>query len=136
MNPVAAIIAVACFWQAPERREVRLPPDIVPNIARDVVKIAPGQYKLELDNQWMRVLRAKLAPGASVPMHDAEEGAFVALTRAHVRLIRLDKRMHYIDLEPGQVQWVVEDSYEVKNLSDKPVEFLFLEMKRTWRKRR
>ena len=106
-----------------------MPPEIVPDLSRDIVKLAPQQYTVELENEQVRVLRARLGPEETAPIHDAQAGVLVALTEAHVSFIRPDKHMQQADLKPGQVQWIFEDTYSAKNLRKARVEFLFIEMR-------
>ncbi len=107
-----------------------MPPEIVPDLSRDVIKLAPRAYSVELENRQVRVLRARLGPNESVPVHDARPGVLVALTEVHLRFTHPNTRTQAIALKPGESQWMHEDAYSVRNLGNRPAEFLFVEMKR------
>ena len=43
--------------------------------AQDPLKVAPDAYKLEFENDWVRVVRVHYAPHARIPAHDHPRGA-------------------------------------------------------------
>src|SRR5262245_6312798 len=48
--------------------------------AQDAAVVSPDIYKVEIDNQWVRVLRVKLAPHQKSEAHTQPEGVAVLLT--------------------------------------------------------
>jgi hypothetical protein len=108
----------------------RFPPDIVPDLSRDIVTVARQQYSVDLENDQTRVLRAKLRINETVPPHDAQQGVLVAVTQTRLSLIGPDNRARSVDLEPGKTQWIAEHTYSIKNVTGRAVEYVFIEMKR------
>jgi hypothetical protein len=104
-------------------------PEIVPDLSRDIVRMAPHQCTVELENDQVRVLRTKLGPNDSLPVHDAKAGILVAVSEVQVRIERPDRRGRAVNLLPGTTQWVFEDAYAVRNAGNRTVEYLFIEMK-------
>src|ERR1043166_7643733 len=53
-------------------------------LAQDPTKVAPDAYKLQFENDWVRILRVHYAPHSRVPMHDhsAWPAAYVYLNDA------------------------------------------------------
>lgn len=108
---------------------LQLPPEIVLDEFRDVLKIDPVHYRAQMENEQVRVLRAKLGRDEAVPTHDCRSGVLVAITEIHIRLTRPDKRIQDIHMEAGDTRWISEDTHAQKNLSTEPAEFLFIEWK-------
>jgi hypothetical protein len=108
-----------------------MPPEIViPEPVRDVVHIAPKHYRLEFENERVRVLRATFGPDDVIPMHDDPAAVLVCVSECHVRFTRPDGKVQDVHMEAGQSRWIWEDTRSEKNLSTHPVEMLFIEMKR------
>ena len=126
---LAGLLVCRTFAQEPKRR---FPPDIVPPEVtqwRDPLRISPKHYKLESDNEHVRVLRLALKGDEGVPMHDDRDSLFVCLTECHLRLSSPDGRIQDVHLEAGKTQWVFGGPRSEKNLSTKPLDMLLIEMK-------
>ena len=125
------VILLACTTVAAQRfrppESVYMPPDIVPDLHRDAMKVDPLHFKVELENEQIRVLRANLGRGETIPLHDSRTGLVVALTECHLRFIRVDGHRIEVHLEAGKVRWVYADAYSTVNLSNAPAEYLFIE---------
>jgi quercetin dioxygenase-like cupin family protein len=48
--------------------------------AQDVTKVDPGHYKVVIENQRTRILRAVVGPGEQVPMHDHPDAIMIPLS--------------------------------------------------------
>ncbi len=103
--------------------------EISGSLYKDLPKLDPKRFEVELDNDEVRVIRGKLAGNEASPLHDAGSGVVVGITECHVRLVRLDKRMQYVDVDRGAAQWVHADTHYIRNIVDRPAEFLFIELK-------
>ena len=57
---------------------------VVSAVAQEPTKVAPDSYKLQLENEYVRVLRVTYAAKASVPVHDHSRflAAYVYLSDA------------------------------------------------------
>ena len=109
---------------------VPFPPDIIAgDTFRDAAKIDPAHFKIDLENDRVRVLHLKLKGDEAVPTHDLRPGLIVCLNECHVRFTRPDKHIVDVHLVAGESRWMWEDTYSEKNLSSRPLELLFVEQK-------
>jgi len=97
--------------------------------ANDILKVDPKHYRLELENEKVRVLRVTLGPDERVPMHDAAAATMVCLTDCHVRFMPPSGRVEDVHLEAGQTRWIWDEIRSEKNLSTHKLEMLLIEVK-------
>jgi hypothetical protein len=108
------------------------PPDIIPLEVlqtRDALQADPQHYRLEFENDKMRVLRLTLKSSETVPMHDDKDAFVVCLNECHLRFTSPNGRSEDIHMEAGAARWIFGDTRYEKNLGTKPVEMLFIETK-------
>ena len=108
------------------------PPDIIPPEvlkSRDALQIAPQHYRLEFENDKMRVLRLTLKPSETVPMHDDKDALIVCLRECHMRFTSPNGRSEDIHMEAGGARWIYGDTRSEKNLGTQPADLLFIETK-------
>jgi quercetin dioxygenase-like cupin family protein len=98
-------------------------------LAQDPVKVDPGHYKVEFENSQVRVLRIHHDPQDHAPMHEHPAGVVVWLTDGHERLTLPDGKTQESHSKAGQVSWTAGTKHAVENLSDKPFEVIFAELK-------
>jgi hypothetical protein len=94
---------------------------------RDALQVDPQHYRLDFDNDKMRVLRLTLKPSETVLMHDDPDALVVCLKECHVRFTSPNGRSEDIHMEPGASRWLYGETRSEKNLGTKPVEMLFVE---------
>jgi hypothetical protein len=124
----AAILVALVSAQPPRRLPGRnFPPEVVLDRFIDVAKVAPQYFTVEMENSEVRVLRAKLAGDAQIPLHDDRSGVIVALTDVDLRLTTPDKKFRDIHLRRGETHWIDGDAFSEQNLKSSPSEFLFIE---------
>ena len=98
---------------------------ILPTTTRAQSPEAAGvSVRPELDNQTVTVIRIRMAPHATTPVHDVTPRVVVWLTDAHLRLTFADGTSRVEDHKAGDVAWVPAMRHVGQNLSDQPVEFL------------
>ncbi len=129
-----AAVAVACPAARCQNRDFQprpgvFPPEIILDRFIDVVKIAPKLYAVEVENDKVRVLRAKLPAEARVPTHDSRSGLLVAVTDVHVRFRTADSKIRDIHVAAGETRWIDAEPRAEENLDIRPCEFLFVETK-------
>jgi hypothetical protein len=107
----------------PSVPEIVLPPN-------DILKIDPKHYRLDLENEKVRVLRVTLGPDETVPMHEAAAATLVCLTDCHVRFTPPNGRVQDVHMEAGETRWIWDDSRSEKNLSTHRLEMLLIEVKK------
>jgi len=117
--------------------QLRFPPDIVPPEVlrgKDALAADPKHYKIELENEHMRVLRLTLKGDETVPVHDDQDALFVCIAvssdrACHLRLTRPGGRSQDIHMQAGESRWIYADTRSEKNLSNQPLELLVIETK-------
>jgi len=129
---VLAMCAVlfAC-GQVPDRPEI-IPPEVLKG--KDALEADPKHYKLDLENDRMRVLRLTLKADEVVPVHDDRDALFVCLAvgsdkACHLRLTRPGARSQDIHLQAGESRWIYGDTRSEKNVGPQPLEMLVIEPK-------
>lgn len=114
-------------------RSREFPPDIVPPEVvkgKDAFTADPKHYKLDTENDRMRVLRLKLKADEAVPVHDDRDALFVCVVKdCHLRLARPGGRSQDVHLQAGESRWIYADTRSEKNLSSEPLEMLVIELK-------
>lgn len=101
-----------------------------PAIAQDPVAASPGAYKIELDNQWVRVLRLKLAPGETTSTHVHQNVVAVLLTDVRVAVTNADGTTQQINRKAGDVLYQPGmPAHGEQNMSDQPLEVVLVELK-------
>jgi hypothetical protein len=108
------------------------PPDIIPPEVlktRDALQVDTQHYRLDFENDKMRVLRLTLNPSETVPMHGDKDALVVCLQECHVRFMSPNGRSEDVHMEAGTSRWIYGDTRSEKNLGTKLVEMLFIETK-------
>ena len=98
--------------------------------ALDPLRVAPKDYKLELENNQVRVLRVKIGPRQSVPMHEyVLNHVVVYFTDQNVRETSPDGKAEVKQHKAGDFIWSGPSRHKIENLSDKPFEAAVVELK-------
>lgn len=97
--------------------------------AQDAAKVDPKHYKVEFENDEIRVLRITYGPGEKSVMHSHPEGVVVFLTDGTLKMNLPDGKSKEMDPKAGQVIWSKESKHQPENLGDKPFEVIQIEMK-------
>ena len=98
--------------------------------AEDPVKVDPRHYKVEFENERVRVLRIKYGPGEKSIMHSHPESIAVFLTDAHHKFSYPVGRTEDIKADAGTVQHMDAFTHLPENLSKTPFEVIAIELKR------
>ena len=110
---------------------------VASGLAQDPLKVAPQAYKLEFENDWVKVVRVRYGPREKIPAHEHTKmaAAYVYLNDSGPVVFK------HIGLDYGaitrqptkagsfRVYRAVREIHEVENLSDLPSEFLRVEWK-------
>jgi len=99
------------------------------SFAQDAVKVDPKHYKVEFENDQVRVLRITYAPGEKGVMHSHPEGMVVFLTDAKGKFTFPDGKTEKRDFKKGFFSWVPATTHQGENAGDKPFELIQIEMK-------
>ena len=92
----------------------------------------PQHYKLEIENQWVRVIRERMQPGEKMPMHQHPQpgSVIVFLTDRHNRLIAPDGTVQELRNRAGELMWSNASTHRSENLNNVPFEALQIEPRR------
>ncbi len=106
---------------------------------QDPTKVAPEAYKLEFENDWVKVTRVHYAPHAKIPAHDhTETGAAYVYLNDSGKVIFKHIGLSYgaitrPETKAGSFRLykAVKEVHEVENPNDTPSDFLRVEFKTT-----
>jgi quercetin dioxygenase-like cupin family protein len=101
-----------------------------PALERDPVKIDPNHYKVELENDKVRVVRIRYGPHEKSPMHQHRPGVAVFLSDGEFEFVYPDGRRENIQGKTGQFLSFTETwEHEPRSLTGTPFEALYVELK-------
>jgi quercetin dioxygenase-like cupin family protein len=96
---------------------------------QDPVKVDPMRYRVELENEKVRVLRVRYGPHEKSVMHEHRPSIQINLTVAHLVVTYSDGRTESIEAKAGQVLLFPASERLPENLSDFPYEAIAIELK-------
>ena len=98
-------------------------------MAQDPVTVDPQHYRVEFENDQVRVLRIMYGPHEKSVMHEHPSGVVVSLTDQDVKFAFPDGRTEERHLKAGQTVWHEAGSHLPENLNDAPLEAVLVELK-------
>jgi quercetin dioxygenase-like cupin family protein len=96
--------------------------------AQDPVQVSPD-YKAEVENDWVRVLRVKRGPHDKAPMHQHPASVVVYLTDYHQKVTGAEGRVQELTRKAGDVSYIEALKHSEENLSEQPLEVVVIELK-------
>ena len=96
--------------------------------AQDPAQISPD-YKVEIENNWVRVLRVKRGSHAKAPMDQHPASVLIFLTDYHQKVTGADGKVQEIMRKAGDVAYIQAVKHSEENLSDQPLEVVVIELK-------
>jgi quercetin dioxygenase-like cupin family protein len=100
-----------------------------PAFAQDPVKVDPKHYKVEFENEQVRVLRINYAPGEKSVMHQHPNSVAVFLTDGNVKFTAPDGKTQETPAKAGSTIWTPGGKHLPENVGDKPFELILVELK-------
>ena len=98
--------------------------------AMDPLKVDPKHYKVDFENDQVRVVRVKIGPHETAPMHEHSLNRVVTyLTDQDFQITSADGKVEHVQHKAGDASWGVPGKHKEENLSDKPFEILMVELK-------
>jgi quercetin dioxygenase-like cupin family protein len=97
--------------------------------AQDPIQVDPKHYKVEFENDQVRVLRINYGPGEKSVMHAHPASVAVFLTDASARFGLPDGKSQDMTVKAGTTQWSDVDKHLPQSTSDKPFELILVELK-------
>lgn len=104
-------------------------PRSISKLKLDATKVDSKHYKVEVENEWIRVIRAKYGPKEESTMHEHNPGVVVFLTDTKHQLINEDGSTINSEFKAGHALWVDAITHKGINLEGKPMELVFFELK-------
>src|SRR5207245_7902963 len=99
--------------------------------APDAVKVDPKHYKVELENDRVRVVRITYGPREKSVMHGHRAGIGVFLTDSHFKFAYPNGKTEEINGEKGKFLWFAKEwAHLPDNLSCAALEAVYVEVKR------
>ena len=96
---------------------------------QDPVRIDPEHYKVEFENEKVRILRIKFGPHEKSAMHGQTSAIEINLTIAHLLVTYPDGTTENVHAKAGQVRLSPAAERQPENLSDFPYEAIAIELK-------
>lgn len=96
----------------------------------DPVKVDAKHYKVEFENDRVRVLRITYAPGEKSVMHHHPDGVAVNLTDDKIRMATPDGKSQEQTSKAGSAIWAPGGDHLPQNVGDKPFEVILVELKK------
>ena len=97
--------------------------------AQDPLKADPQHYKVEFENDKVRVLRVRIGARAKSPSHSHPDHVVVALTDTKVRHTSPDGKASEREAKAGATLWTPATTHAGENTGDKPFEVVIVELK-------
>jgi quercetin dioxygenase-like cupin family protein len=98
-------------------------------MAQDPVKVDAKHYTVEFENDHVRVVRIKYAPGEKSVMHGHPASVVVFLTDGHGRFTYADGKTEEFSVKAGQTMFTGPTEHLPENLGSQPLEVLQIELK-------
>ncbi len=98
-------------------------------VTQDPLKVDPKHYKVEFENDRVRVLRITYGPHEKSVMHGHPATVAVFLTENRARFTFPDGRTEERSWTVGQTMLIPAEEHLPENLSDKPLELVLVELK-------
>ncbi|HUF08739.1 MAG TPA: hypothetical protein VMO47_05420 [Rhodothermales bacterium] len=115
---IASVLCIGAFVLAGESA-----------VADDAVTAAGEQYKVEFENEKVRVLRGTYAPGAKAAMHEHPDAVVFQVTGGHLMMTLANGETVDAEVVAGNVGWSDATMHEVTNVGDEPLEVIIVELK-------
>ena len=96
--------------------------------AADPTVSDPDKYRTVFENDRVRVLEYRDAPGQATQVHGHPDSVMVTLSSFRRKLV-LGERSRDVELSSGEVRWLDAQSHSGENIGDTPSHAVFIELK-------
>jgi len=102
-----------------------------PQIAvQDPVTVDPKHYKVELENEQVRVLRINYGAHEKSVMHSHPDSVAIFQNEVHCRFTFPDGKTEEHNFRAGETLYTPAGSHLPENLSNQPLDLILVELKR------
>jgi quercetin dioxygenase-like cupin family protein len=100
-----------------------------PALAQEPTKVDAKHYKVDFENDQVRVLKITYGPKEKSVMHEHPDAVAVFLTEGKVKFHLPDGKAIDSNVKAGTAKWTPAGKHLPENLSDKPFEVMLIELK-------
>src|SRR5918999_3932337 len=101
----------------------------VPALAQDPVKVDANHYKVEFENESVRVLRVKIGPGEKSIMHQHPNAVAIFQSSGKGKFTFPDGKTEERDIVAGQAIWTPATTHQPENIGSSAFEVILVELK-------
>ena len=101
----------------------------LPAVAQDPTKVDPQHYKVESENDQVRVLRIHYGPHEKSVMHGHPGSVAVFLTDVHAKFTYPGGKTEEMQPKAGETRWTKAGKHLPENLGDTPFDVILVELK-------
>jgi quercetin dioxygenase-like cupin family protein len=116
MRPIVFVMAAWCLT-------------VSTAMAQDPVKVDAKHYKVEFENDHVRVLKIHYGPHEKSVMHEHPDAVAVFLSDGDVKFGLPDGKTQESHPKAGTAQWTPAGKHLPENMGDKPLEVMLVELK-------
>lgn len=98
-------------------------------LAQDPVKVDANHYKVEFENDQVRVLRIKVGPKEKSIMHQHPNAVAIFMTDVNGKFTFPDGKSEPVTSKAGEIRWTPAITHLPENAGDQPFEVILVEMK-------
>ena len=102
---------------------------VAPAAAQDPVTVDSKHYKVEFENDQVRVLRIQYGPHEKSVMHEHPNSMAIFLTDGQIRMTLPDGKTQEMPVKAGSTRWEPAGKHLPENVGDKPFELVLVELK-------
>jgi len=97
--------------------------------AQEATKVEPQHYRVAFENDHVRVVDMHYGPYERSAMHQHPSGVAVYVTDGHFRFTDENGKVTEAHARAGESRWFPAFTHKVENLSDKPFNGVYIEIK-------
>ncbi len=98
--------------------------------AQDMVKVAPNNCKVLLDNDRVRVTRVIIKPGEKLEMHSHPATIVYSLTSGKMKYTSPDGKSEEREIKAGATRWSEPETHGAENIGTTESRALVIELKK------
>jgi quercetin dioxygenase-like cupin family protein len=98
-------------------------------LAQDPVKVDGNHYKVEFENDQVRVLRVKVGAGEKSIMHAHPDAVAIFMTDTNVKFTFLEGKTEDVTRKAGDALWTPAVTHMPENVGSQPFEVILVELK-------
>jgi len=99
-------------------------------MGQDPAKVEPKHYKVDFENEQVRVVSVTYGPHEKSSLHDHPGGVSVSITEAHLRFTDENGRIREVFSKAGEARWYPPFKHRVENLGDTTYHGVYIELKK------